>query len=141
MLFVTISKLVILSKQNMWLYNQFKFNSLPSEIEKKADISKRKSDNINRKMEYIIKIHQERGFDLLLQYADCDTEQRSGNLTFPKVIIDTGNTICINKIINCWLSMNIKMARHSLKNCWVLQGVLVNLGRESMKHAIIISLI
>ena len=93
----------------MWLYNLFKFYSLQSEIEKKADVSKRKSDNINRKMEYIIKIHQERGFDLFLHYVDCDIEQRSGNLTFPKVIIDTGNTICINKIINCWLSINIKI--------------------------------
>ena len=38
-------------------------------------------------------MHQERGFDFLLQYIICDTEQRSGNLTFPKGVTDTGNTM------------------------------------------------
>ena len=43
-------------------------------------------------MEHIMKIHPERNFDFLLQYVHCDTEQ-SGNLTFPKGVIDAGNTI------------------------------------------------
>ena len=41
----------------------------------------------------IIKINQERGFDFPQQYVDCDTEHRSGNLTFPKSVIGSGNAI------------------------------------------------
>ena len=52
-------------------------------------------------MEHIIKIHQDKDFDFLLKYVDCDTEPRSGNLTFPKGVIDTGNTIHVNNAINC----------------------------------------
>ena len=64
-------------------------------------ISERRNDNIKGKMEHIIKIHQDRDFDFLLKYVDCDTEPRSGNLTFPKGVIDTGNTIRVNNAINC----------------------------------------
>ena len=56
-------------------------------------ISERMNGNVRWKMEHIIKMHQERGFDFLLQYIICDTEQRSGNLTFPKGVTDTGNTM------------------------------------------------
>ena len=36
-----------------------------------------------------MKIYYERGFNFLLQYVACDTEQRSVSLTFPKGIIFT----------------------------------------------------
>lgn len=68
-------------------------------------------------MKHIIYMQYERAFNFLLQHVDCDTEQRSGNLTFPK----DAQWCChiylkykINSVINGWVSINIKI---NFMNC------------------------
>ena len=56
-------------------------------------------------MKHIINMQYERGFNFLLQHVDCDTEQRSGNLTFPKGTKDTWNTRSPDYVINYLVSI------------------------------------
>ena len=71
--------------------------------------SERKNDNIKGNIEHVIKIHQEWGFDFFLQYVNCDTGQRSGNLTFPKGVIKLEMQYAIKNVINCRVRINIKI--------------------------------